>query len=161
MQICCFPSSISLYVHWQSSPFMTGLIYVSGSAAASNVRCQLSRACWERPRILHPPFCLSSSPKAIQAFSQYFLTVFSGPWLSKNFRPCCKESFSKELKGNWEMSNNNKNNYKEKRKEKRERSLNSLIKLRWAVTTCCAENLGILAACSRTVKVFSSTDVIL
>lgn len=39
MQICCFPSSISLYVYWQSSPFMKGLIYVSGNAAASNLRC--------------------------------------------------------------------------------------------------------------------------
>lgn len=87
IQICLFPSSISLYVYWQSRPLhewpdlclseccsqrfkMSGLPCVWGAAVASP----------------SPSFCPSSSPRPVQVLSLYFLTVFSHPWLSEIFR---------------------------------------------------------------------------
>lgn len=58
---------------------MNGLIYVSVNAAASSSRCQLSRAGWERLRILHPPLLLSqfqpeSHPSSFLLFSNHVFT---------------------------------------------------------------------------------------
>lgn len=142
IQLCLFPSSVSLYGCWQSRPLrawpdlcpskccrqqfkMSGLPCVLGAAADS-------------PSL---SFCLGSSPRTIPVPSLALPLGFSDPWLSELFRAHPKESFCKEPEANWEVGNQKNPTFKML-------SSKGLVNLRWELTTHYTHNLGISAACS-------------
>lgn len=147
IQICLFPSSISLYVYWQSRPLHEWPdLCLSGCCSRrfkmSGLPCELGAAADSPSPLLLSQLQPESHPSSFPVFSNRVFTTL----VKRDLQTPSEGELLQGAEGQLGDEQQKKNVFFLKK---------VLRVLKWELTTCYAENLGISAAYFRLVRLFS------